>query len=73
MKLKFITVLVTNKKGDTYQVALTKDEREEVTSFLTAIHNGTVKVHKGILPIKLELNNLWQSLNLYFLSFSYLL
>jgi len=46
MKLNQLAVIVSNKKGDVYEVCLTKDESLMITSFIEQMQDGRIKLKK---------------------------
>ena len=53
MKLKDLTIIISNKKGDRYQVGLSKIEKENVINYLEYLHKGRIKILRGKLSMKL--------------------
>ena len=53
MKASKIIVLVANKKGDIYQVALQGPERAFIENQISSWHGGGINVIRGKLPIKI--------------------
>ena len=51
MKCNTLTVLLENKSGSVYQVALTQDEMEWVLNLIAQLHNGVIKALPGKLPL----------------------
>ena len=49
MKCNTLTVLLENKSGSVYQVALTQDEMEWVLNLIAQLHNGVIKALPGKL------------------------
>ena len=47
MKCNTLTVLLENKSGGVYQVALTKNEMEWVLNLISQLHNGVIKALPG--------------------------
>ena len=49
-----LAVIITNKKGNAYQVDLTNDEVRTIESLISQLHNGKIKALKS--KLKLTLN-----------------
>jgi len=54
MKANRLAVIVSNKKGDCYQVILSETEETAVGQFIADLHEGKIKVLKKKLSLKLE-------------------
>jgi len=54
MKLDKLAVIITNKKGDCFQVGLTKEENEAVINFIVDLHGGKIKADKQKLPLSIK-------------------
>jgi len=54
MKANRLAVIVSNKKGDCYQVVLSEAEETAVGQFIADLHEGKIKVLKKKLSLKLE-------------------
>ena len=54
MKANRLAVIVSNKKGDCYQVILSEAEETAIGQFIANLHEGEIKVLKKKLPLKLE-------------------
>lgn len=46
---KHLAVILEDSEGNVHQVALTIEEAKTVESFIVQLHEGTIKVHDGIL------------------------
>lgn len=56
MKYKRLIVAIENKRGTFYQVALDQMQMDMVASLLEQIHEGSIKVMRPKLPLKLDKN-----------------
>lgn len=56
MTCKTLVVLIRcEEDGNTYQVALTKDESDCIRRFISVVHNGEIKVLPDKLLLKLDI------------------
>lgn len=54
MKANSIVVLIENKKGDFWQVALNEQDRDMLMYLIKTMHGGTIKALRGKLPLKYD-------------------
>ena len=54
MIAKSIVVLIENKKGDFWQVALNEQDGDAVMYLIKIMHNGTIKALRNKLPLKYD-------------------
>jgi hypothetical protein len=54
MRYKGLMCALQNKKGDFWQVLLTKEQQGMVASFIEQLHGGAIKVIDNKLPIYFE-------------------
>jgi len=53
MKVDKLIVIISNKSGSCYQVALTESQRRIVENYISLMHDGTIKVSKPKLGLKI--------------------
>ncbi len=53
MKIDRLIVIISNKSGSCYQVALTDEQRNSVENYIAAMHDGVIKVTKPKLGLKI--------------------
>lgn len=53
-KLNQLIVIISNKKGDCYQVSLNKTEAMTVRVIIADLHGGIIKVAKPKLSMEIE-------------------
>lgn len=51
MKLNKLSVIVSNKKGDYYEVCLTEQDRRQVRLLISKLHGGVFKILKPSLGL----------------------
>lgn len=54
MKVNKLAVIVSNKKGDCYQVALTKTEEKLIQSLISQLHGGKINAVEELLPLEIK-------------------
>lgn len=54
MKFSKLVVIASAKNGTCYQVGLSKEEEWAIESLIFNLHQGKIKVFKGILPMKIK-------------------
>jgi hypothetical protein len=53
MKLKDLVIIISNKKGDCYQVSLSTTERHLMMTYLHSLHQGEINIIPGKLPMQI--------------------
>lgn len=54
MRAKRAIVIIENKKGDLYQVAMTGEQQQAVMALLVQLHAGGIKVLREKLPLEIR-------------------
>jgi len=54
MKLKDMIIIISNKKGNCYQVQISETERFLIIEYLKQLHKGAIKIINDKLPMKIK-------------------